>query len=363
MAIEAESVMAKVREVVKGVERDCDLDLGDFECKIVLSVLGKDKTPIKDIAQAFITEMTGESDIAAPTTGTSTGASSEVELGNTIESTSGTSSDVGKMTILHNGFLVGSTVEETGKSAAGKAHLEGHLFKISFIASDGTVTLVMLGKDGVEKKDQVVSKSMDLFLTNFKVFSKDIEVDNRIEYSQTSEFKVDVAKGMLLCAMSIASHKSTFDCEAQKKPVKALVASSDMNAGDTIMLVPTTSCFKVIAEGDLAAFVATVTSEGTLYRFQLCAPPSKYNSKAFVMRCSDDKANCKIESMSVVIPLKYRETGAATKITCDIPVVKLTKDVKALDELALPMVKVVKQKVVRSHAFQEAPAAKVRKIA
>ena len=50
--------MAKVRGVVKGVERDCDLDLGDFECKIVLSVLGKDTTPIKDIAHAFIREIT-----------------------------------------------------------------------------------------------------------------------------------------------------------------------------------------------------------------------------------------------------------------------------------------------------------------
>ena len=39
---------------------------------------------------------------------------------------------------------------------------------------------------------------------------------------QALEFKVEVVKGMLLCAMSIALHKSTFECEAQRKPIKLL---------------------------------------------------------------------------------------------------------------------------------------------
>ena len=127
-----------VPEGVKGVERDCDLDLRVFACKVVLSVLGKDKTPTKDIAQAFTREMTGESVTAAPTTGTSTAASSEVQLGNTIGFTAGRSSDVGKMTLLHHGFYCRLDCAGNPKASAERAHPEGHLFKISFISSDGT---------------------------------------------------------------------------------------------------------------------------------------------------------------------------------------------------------------------------------
>ena len=96
---------------------------------------------------------------------------------------------------------------------------------------------------------------------NFKLFSKNIEVDSRIEYSQAPEFKAEVVKRMLLCAMSIASQKSTFECQAQKKPIKALDATADMNADATMMLVPTSSNFKVVAAREPATFVATVTSE------------------------------------------------------------------------------------------------------
>ena len=364
-AFEAEGILVRAKEVIRNVERDCAVEVGDFECNVVKSVLEKIKTPLLEIAEAFLRDMTGTSTGTDTSTSTSTGTTSSGSvIGNTIELSAGVSADVGKMTILHNGFNVGMTVEESGKSAPGRAHLEGNLYKISFIASDGSVTLMNLDKNGAVQHHQVTSKSMNEFLSVFKVFKQDIEVDERQQYHTTSDFKCEVFKGVLLCALDIASQKSSFQCQAQKKPVKALVAIADMKVGDGCIMVPTTSSFKVLSETDTAEFVATVTLQGTQHRFQLQAPPPKQGvSNAFVMRSLEDKSlsNCAIEHMQVSIPLKYKDTGAATKYICDLPVIKLTKDVKALDELVLPHTKVATKKI-RQHVFAEARPAKAAKV-
>ena len=132
-----------------------------------------------------------------------------------------------------------------------------------------------------------------------------------------------------------------------------------MAKGCDKILVPTTTNFKVPCKGELAQFVATVNYHGENYRFELMPPKSSSMSHAFVIRTIDDdkKVNCMVDHIQVTIPLKFGEKSAATKITCDVPIVKTSKNVAVLDELMLPRSQKV-AKVQKTHEFKEEGAPK-----
>ena len=136
-----------------------------------------------------------------------------------------------------------------------------------------------------------------------------------------------------------------------------------MAKGCDKILVPTTTNFKVLRKGELAQFVATVNYHGENYRFELQPPKSTSMSHAFLIRTidGDKKVNCMVDHIQVTIPLKFGEKSAATKITCDVPIVKTSKNVAVLDGLILRVAKKA-VKGVKRHEFQEAAPKKKTKI-
>ena len=312
-AVEAEGIMVKARQLLASVERDCVVDLGDFDVRLVLSVLGKSKEKVADIAAAFISEITGTIHTPPSSSTPANTTPKPADLGNVVEFSEGGAADVGRLTVLHQGFSVGCTAEKSG-STPGRAHFEGNLFKVTFIASDGNVTLIALDKNGSEKVSELHTKPMDVFLSEFKVYKLEIDVNAKPEYATSQNFKVEVAKSVLVCALDMVSHQSTsVQCQLQTKPKKTVIATVATLAGDAPILTPTTSNFKVLSESETAEFVATVKVQGDTHRFGLLAPSTgQTHVSTFFSLVHSDKAesvNCKIDTVPVAFPIKYSASG------------------------------------------------------
>ena len=97
------------------------------------------------MVKTFITQLTGEAPAASADPSVET---AQDLAGNVVEfDTSGRAVNTGLMTVLQRGFKVDTSVIKKGSDST-RAHIEGGVCKITFIASDGGVSMVTIAKDG-----------------------------------------------------------------------------------------------------------------------------------------------------------------------------------------------------------------------
>lgn len=76
----------------------------------------------------------------------------------------------------------------------------------------------------------------------------------------------------MTCAYEFIASKDNVECVVQKKPNKRVLAAKPLSKSD--IMVPVSSNFKLLKDGERAEMIPTVTFKGTDYKFAVVAPTS-----------------------------------------------------------------------------------------
>ena len=153
-AIEAEGYIRRVHQAMHEAGREAVVDMGDFEVDMVLALFDKhpEELTCADVATACTKRTFGASDTSG-TSATSRAPSSTPQPSTSSHmiqfDNNGCAINVGLQTVHASGFHVGDMVLRSDQFARRwTAHLRGTLFELTFIGSDGSVSLTQLGISG-----------------------------------------------------------------------------------------------------------------------------------------------------------------------------------------------------------------------
>ena len=233
-ALKAEKIIDRAISLCKGTGRDYLIDIGDFEVKVLLCVLGKTNDTLDDLTEQFINSITGTPENT--NVAVNSESASDKFVGNIVQFGTGGAMDIGKMTVMNQGFTEGMTVVKKTVKDMTSAHVHGHVHRIQFIASDGQVSLVAMDTECKEIVEKVIAATQDEFLNEWKPWGKEVKRTVPHPPVQTSpEWKTEIMKSVLVCAIDIVGKQHNCDVLVQNQPFKGIVAKSDMLKADTVI--------------------------------------------------------------------------------------------------------------------------------
>ena len=178
----------------------------------------------------------------------------------------------------------------------------------------------------------------------------------------------------MTCAYEFIDSKDNVECVVQKKPNKRVLAAKPLSKSD--IMVPVSSNFKLLKDGERAEMIAAVTFKCTDYKFAVVAPTSKTHQSIpfqvnFLSGTDKSKANCVVDHITVnyqffsnckVDGVKCTPTVKATVVDISLPVIKINSNVKVDEELFIA--KTIEALVSTKHQSFEVdsgPAQKVKR--
>ena len=224
------------------------------------------------------------------------------------------------------------------------AHLRGELFRLTFIGTDGSVSLTQLDVKGAPST-HIIQKDLAEFIKNYKKCPADMKspkMSSLPEFIGDHEFvQTSKLKALVHFALCQASHMhASCDIQYMVQPTEQVVTSKAMTTND-MLLVPFTVVEKIeIMTADAGQShdpVGTIAiDESEVHKF-IIKRPEQQSAKALCMfyrikhSTDDNVVNCVMDEISIQVPYMAsnptRKTPLKAKVS--IPVLKLIKDVPA----------------------------------
>ena len=364
--------MQRTKEVVDKTNLASCSDIGDFEVKMVMALLGKSDDDMETVASEFVSRYFDPSKGAATNTSSSVApddvATPDSSSGMVQFSSSGHAINIGRATVIEAGFKVGSVI---GLKKADESSMAKQ-WQIISINANGSVDLHNVNRDGSIDTSTIVSVAFSDFLkessSGYRLVVQ-IELDDRQPMRENPDLTVDLHKAFIISAMHRLMKMSATWADKfriQTKPTKAVMVISDAAVGCLKMLpVATQTCIRRLDPGEPVTDRFTITvvdSDDFEHLFALSTPGSKkFVDVAFVCKflADTDKSNMKIEHENVII-----KTGGFN-VTVKYPIVVSTVDLKADTELVIDdctVKKDPKRKVRTLHVGVDKQQAKGKKV-
>jgi hypothetical protein len=328
--------------------------------------------PNQDIAKAGVADIFGQS-LASPDGATAAAAALATSMAPSAQHTmpsgdmvafddDGTALDLGKRSVLHAGFLDGAFVQFNAKTCA---VLKGaSQWQITKINNDGSALISEVGKDGIVQTDIVSSVSMDSMLSEYKLATAQIEIDQRtplIDDGWQTMLEDELYHSIVFSAL----YKKRNDIPAdgvgrvQLKPVKTVFALRPFQKGDHVAM-PMTS-MKHIKPSDEDAdktFMINLQHANThrVTKFSMVQELLKTHlSLAFQFKRVEkqEAANLHVGTIS----LKVQVWALDKEFIVHLPVVVATADIDVEQEMLLYVPattkKVEKKRVAKDISFDD----------